>query len=182
MIGVDAEAHVELAHTAQLEDTALAEIRELLGAAFNNFNEEGWEHALGGMHVLLREDGRLLAHGAVVMRRLLHDGRTLRTGYVEAVAVRAAHRRQGLGGRVMEVIEQVIRGAYDLGALSASAAGAPLYAARGWRRWRGRTWALSPDGIVRTADDDDSVHVFDTSVPLDLGGELTCDWRDGELW
>jgi aminoglycoside 2'-N-acetyltransferase I len=34
----------------------------------------------------------LVGHGAVVMRRLLHDAQALRTGYVEGVAVRADRR------------------------------------------------------------------------------------------
>jgi hypothetical protein len=24
--------------------------------------------------------------------------------------------------------------------------------------------------------------VFEVTVPLDLSGELTCDWRDGDVW
>jgi hypothetical protein len=24
--------------------------------------------------------------------------------------------------------------------------------------------------------------VFELAVPLDISGELTCDWRDGDVW
>ena len=82
----------------------------------------------------------------------------------------------------MAAIERVVRGAYELGALGASDEGAALYAARGWRRWQGQTFALTPQGIVRTAEEDDSIYVLPVSVPLDLTGELTCDWRDGDVW
>ena len=82
----------------------------------------------------------------------------------------------------MEALERVIRGGYDLGALSATDAAARLYAARGWRRWRGPTSALTPAGIARTEEDDDSVHVLPHKAPLDVEGELVCDWRDGDLW
>ena len=44
------------------------------------------EHAPGGLHALVHDGGDLVAHGAVVQRRLLHDGRALRVGYVEAGA------------------------------------------------------------------------------------------------
>jgi aminoglycoside 2'-N-acetyltransferase I len=76
----------------------------------------------------------------------------------------------------------VLRGAYDLGALSATDAGAAVYVARGWKRWQGPTSALTPAGVARTEDDDGSVYVLPLTAPLDLGGELTCDWRDGDVW
>jgi aminoglycoside 2'-N-acetyltransferase I len=72
--------------------------------------------------------------------------------------------------------------AYDLGALSATDAGSALYLSRGWRLWAGPTSALTPSGIRRTPDDDGSVHVLVGGTELDLTAELTCDWRDGDVW
>jgi aminoglycoside 2'-N-acetyltransferase I len=60
--------------------------------------------------------------------------------------------------------------------------GARFYAARGWKAWRGRTWALTPAGTVRTADEDADIYVFEVAAPLDLTGDLTCDFREGDLW
>jgi aminoglycoside 2'-N-acetyltransferase I len=37
-------------------------------------------------------------------------------------------------------------------------------------------------GIVRTPDEDDCVLVLPGGALLDPTDELTCDWRDGELW
>jgi aminoglycoside 2'-N-acetyltransferase I len=54
--------------------------------------------------------------------------------------------------------------------------------ARGWKRWQGPTSALTPAGVARTEDDDGSVYVLPLTAPLDLAGELTCDWRDGDVW
>jgi aminoglycoside 2'-N-acetyltransferase I len=76
----------------------------------------------------------------------------------------------------------VLRGAYDLGALSATDDAVRLYEARGWERWQGPTSALTPTGILRTDDDDGSVYVLPIAIKLDLAGELSCDWRDGDLW
>ncbi|MGH2943574.1 MAG: hypothetical protein ACRDLN_12460, partial [Solirubrobacteraceae bacterium] len=67
-------------------------------------------------------------------------------------------------------------------ALGATDEAADFYAARGWQAWRGPTSALTPGGVVRTADEDGSVHVLALAHPLDLSGELTCDWRDGDVW
>ena len=173
---------VRTAHTADLDAATLGAARELLWAVFDDMREEDWEHALGGIHALVWEDAELIAHGSVIQRRLLHGGRALRTGYVEAVAVRADRRRQGHGAAVMDALERVIRSAYDLGALGATDEAGTFYRARGWRLWSGATSALTPTGIVRTPDDDDCIHVLPGIETLDLAGELTCDWRDGDIW
>jgi aminoglycoside 2'-N-acetyltransferase I len=144
--------------------------------------DEDWEHALGGVHALVWEGDELIAHGSVIQRRLLHGGRALRTGYVEAVAVRADRRRRGHGAAVMDALERVVRGAYDLGALGATDEGAGLYTSRGWQQWRGPLYALTPDGVIRTEEDDGGVYVLPVTTALDLSGELTCDWRDGDVW
>jgi aminoglycoside 2'-N-acetyltransferase I len=174
---------LRIAHTADLDASTRAAARALLDEAFQgDFSDDDWEHALGGIHALVWECGELIAHASLVQRRLLHGGRALRAGYVEAVGVRPDRRGRRHGGTVMEALERVLRGAYELGALSATEDGLGFYAARGWKRWRGPTSALTPTGIARTEDDDGSVHVLPLTVALDLDGELTCDWRDGELW
>jgi aminoglycoside 2'-N-acetyltransferase I len=169
--------------TAELDHAVRSAVRALLDEAFaGDFEEDDWQHALGGLHALVHDEGRLVGHGAVVARRLLHGGRTLDAGYVEAVAVAPDRRREGIASAVMGALEDVIRSAQDLGALSASEDGAWLYAARGWLLWRGPTSVLAPGGTRRTPEDDGSVYVLPGPVPLDLTGELTCDWRDGDLW
>jgi aminoglycoside 2'-N-acetyltransferase I len=178
-----AMTEVRLAHTADLDAATLAAARTLMDAVFEgDFDDHDWEHGLGGMHALLWDGEELVAHASVVQRRLLHGGRALRAGYVEAVGVRADRQRRGHGARVMDPIERIIRGAYDLGALGATDAGEPFYVARGWQRWEGPTAALRPDGIVRTEDADGGVYVLPVTVPLDLAGRLIADWRDGDVW
>ncbi|PKW10252.1 aminoglycoside 2'-N-acetyltransferase I [Streptomyces sp. 1222.5] len=174
---------LRLAHTADLEPRELRAVRALLDEAFDgDLSDEDFDHGLGGMHVLLYDGGGLAAHGSVVQRRVRHRGRWLRTGYVEAVAVRADVRRTGLGGRVTAELERVIARAYDLGALSASDEGAPLYTARGWQPWAGRVHALSPDGIVRLPEEEGGLYVRPALAgPLDPAGELVLDWRDGDV-
>ena len=183
-------------------------IRQLLDDAFVDFDDDAWEHCLGGIHATIWEAAEVVAHASVVQRRLLHAGRALRTGYVEAVAVRADRRRRGYGRAVMERIGDVIRGAYELGGLAAGdgrarraqsgcrpvpdnaardidAAGEPaatLYRSLGWRAWEGETWALGPDGLTRTPEDDGGIYVLPVSATLDLAGDIACDWRAGEVW
>lgn len=115
-------------------------------------------------------------------RRVRHNGRSLRTGYVEAVAVRPDVRRTGLGGRVMAELERVIDRAYPLGALSASDEGALLYTSRGWHVWPGRITALGPSGVVPLPDDEGSTCLrYGSAGPLDPAHELCFDWRDGDV-
>jgi aminoglycoside 2'-N-acetyltransferase I len=174
---------LRIAHTSDLDAATLRAARGLLAAVFEgDFDEHDWEHALGGMHALVWEDGELVGHASVVQRRLLHGGRALRAGYVEGVGVRADRRRRGHGAAMMAALERVIRGAYELGALGATDAAAALYAGSGWRPWEGPSCALTPDGIVRTKDEDGSIWVLEAGVALDRSGTLTCDWRDGSVW
>jgi aminoglycoside 2'-N-acetyltransferase I len=174
---------LQVAHTADLDAGSLRSARSLLDDVFGEeMTDHDWEHALGGVHALVWEDRRLIGHGSVVQRRLLHAGRALRTGYVEGVAVSADRRRRGHGAAMMDALERVIRGAYEMGALGASELGVKLYEARGWRAWQGTLRALTPAGVVGTPEEQGDVYVLETTVALDLAGELTCDWRDGDVW
>jgi aminoglycoside 2'-N-acetyltransferase I len=153
-----------------------------MDVVFDGMAEHDWEHALGGMHATVWEGGAAVAHGSVMMRRLMLRGRALRCGYVEAVATRPDRRGAGHATRVMEALAGVIRGGYDIGALGATDMAAPLYRKLGWLQWQGPLYALTPDGIVRTPVDEKAVHVLPVGEPLDVAAPLTCDWRDGDVW
>ncbi len=172
-----------LVHTADLDAESRDDARRMLDEAFDGeFSDTDWENSLGGMHALICYHGALIAHAAVVARRLYYRDTVLRCGYVEAVAVREHWRGQGLGAAVMDAAEQVIRGAYPIGALGASEDAQGFYAARGWLPWRGALSALSPRGVVGTPDDDGCVFVLPGGSDLDLTADLTCDWREGDVW
>ncbi|MEP7020856.1 MAG: GNAT family N-acetyltransferase [Pseudonocardiales bacterium] len=174
---------VRTAHTADLDAATLAAARALLDDVFYpELTDHDWEHALGGVHALVWEGAELVGHASVVQRRLLHDGRALRCGYIEGVGVRAERRGRGHGAAMMAALERVVGGAYDLGALAASDAAADFYAARGWQLWQGPSSALTPTGVTTTPDEDGCIFVLPSAVELDLSGELTCDWRDGDVW
>ena len=82
----------------------------------------------------------------------------------------------------MEPLERIIRDAYELGALGTTELGARLYLPRGWKQLGGEDLGADPEGIVRTPAEDRDILVLEGSIPLDLSGDLTCDWRAGEVW
>jgi aminoglycoside 2'-N-acetyltransferase I len=174
---------IQLAHTADLPQSTLDAARALLDDAFaGELTEDDWEHGLGGLHAIAWADGVLVGHASLIQRRLLYGGRALRAGYVEAVAVRAGHRRRGYAAAMMAELERLIRGGYQLGALGSTDEAVPFYTGRGWQPWRGPLWALTPHGVVRTSEEDGYVFVLAIDPELDLSRPLTCDWRDGDVW
>lgn len=171
--------------TADLTTAERAAVRTLLDLAFDGrFDDDDWDHALGGLHFVVAAGGAPVAHAAVVQRRFWHEDRSWRGGYVEAVAVHPQWRGRGLAATVMAEAERVVEHGYELGALSTSATGRGLYLARGWRPWQGDTYALSPAGLVRTEEEDDStlVRAVPGAARLRLTGALACDWRGGSVW
>ena len=166
-------ADLRIAHTADLDSADIKAARALLDDVFaGEMTDDDWEHGLGGIHALLWEGPALIGHASLIQRRLLHHGR----------ALRADRQRRGHGAAMMAALERVLRGAYDLGALGSTDEGAPFYQARGWQLWRGPSSALTPAGVRRTPDDEGAIYVFELAVPLDLDAELTCGWRDGDVW
>lgn len=170
---------VQAVSSTALGDAGLAELRGLLDAAFDgDFGEDDFAHCLGGVHLVMRADGLLVAHAAVVPRRLYVGDAVLRCGYVEAVASRPGHRRRGLGARVMAAAGDVIGAAYEVGALST---GVPAFYERlGWRRWRGPAYVVRADGgWERTPDEDDGVMVLGRPGS---GPSVAVDERPGDAW
>ena len=181
-----AQVHTaRLVHTSDLDAETRQNAQQMVTEAFaewSEFTDSDWEHALGGMHALIVNRGVLIAHAAVVQRRLLYEGTALRCGYVEGVAVHEDWRGQGLAHAVMDAIEQVIRGAYEIGALSSSPIGEKIYRPRGWLHWQGPTSVLDPGGPTRTPEDDGSIFVLPVDIEVDVKAALTCDWRAGDVW
>ncbi|MGE0363329.1 MAG: GNAT family N-acetyltransferase [Vicinamibacterales bacterium] len=169
--------------TADLAAADLAAVRALMDAAFDDFSDDDWAHALGGWHALIREQGVVVAHGSVVARWISIGDREFRAGYVEAVGVAPRRQRQGLGTAVTTALCQTIRTEFEIGVLSSGEWG--FYERLGWERWRGPTFVRGADGsMTRTPDDDDGVMVLRVGpMPaIDPTAPIACDARSGDAW
>lgn len=175
---------VRVVATGELTGARRVELRAMLDSAFDgDFDDHDWAHATGGAHVLAFDGAELVGHAAVAGRTLWYGGRALRTGYVEAVAVRHGYRGRGCGTAVMEQVAVLIEQEYELGALASAELAMPLYRRLGWRLWLGPTHVHGPDGRVPTPDEDGGVFVLTRpGCDLDLTEPLTCDWRTGDVW
>ena len=175
-----------VAATHELPEALLHDVRALCDRSFDgDFGDDDWDHCLGGLHALVLDGGSVLAHGAVVARRFRLEQRPVDVGYVEAVAVAPGHRGQGLGSQVMTAIETIVATSHELGALSTSDLGLPLYLAHGWVPWRGRLLADTATGPVHLPDEEGAVLVLGGTVDLealDLEVDLTADFRAGDVF
>jgi aminoglycoside 2'-N-acetyltransferase I len=96
----------------ELSSAEAAVLRELFRAAWEanseEFTDEDWDHAVGGLHFLLEEGGAIVAHASVVERELDTSAQRLATGYVESVATSPIHQRRGYGSVLMREVDEYI--------------------------------------------------------------------------
>jgi aminoglycoside 2'-N-acetyltransferase I len=173
--------------TDELTPGEVAQIRSVLDAAFwddeeERFTDDDWDHAVGGLHVVLDIAGEIVAHGSVVERALEIDHRPVRTGYVEAVATAPGRQARGYGTRVMREIGDEIRARFELGALGTGSQG--FYERLGWETWVGPSSVRTPEGEHRTPDEDGYIMILRTpsTPPLERGAPISCEWRPGDVW
>jgi aminoglycoside 2'-N-acetyltransferase I len=170
--------------SADLTAAEWSTLTDLCVAAFNEPWDTYWEDIGPGVHVLAEDPERgIVAHAAIVDRLLYPGDSTLRTGYVEAVAVWPDLQRSGLGTQVMEVIDRMIDERHELGALGTGSQ--PFYARLGWLVWQGPTWIRNRDGTLERSPDEDGgimIRITPQTPPdLDLTLPIAVDWRPGEV-
>ncbi len=173
---------VRIVPTDRLDQIELDDIRALMDDAFQGrFDDNDFEHGLGGYHVMSYVDAQVIVHAAVVARTLHIGSRQVKAGYVENVMVQPQFQGRGLGHAAMVLIGDLIAKHYELGALSAGERAQRVYRKLGWRVWLGPTFVDAPGGRERTADEDGGVMVLGPP-DLDLTEPITCDWRSGDVW
>jgi aminoglycoside 2'-N-acetyltransferase I len=176
-------ADARVVTTEDAGEAVLAAARALCDAAFDgDFDDDDWANGLGGWHVLVEDDGELVAHVAVVERTIHVAGTPFRTGYVEAVATLPGRHGEGLGSLAMIEADEVIRRHFELGALGTGRWS--FYERMGWERWQGPTFVRRGGVDARSEDDDDGVMVlrFGPSAAVDRRRPIVCEARSGDDW
>lgn len=173
---------IDVRHTDELSPQEVDELRSMLVAVFGpRYDDTAWEHCLGGIHFLLRYQGRLVSHGSLVPRRFVQAGRELNGVYGESMATVKELQGSGLGTVVAALATAHIRLHYEIGAFGASKY--HFYERLGWRRWQGPTFVLTEDGPRPAAPDRGSVMaLLPAGSTVDLAADLATDWRSGDIW
>ena len=146
--------------------------------------EEDFEQYLNllapAVHVLGYIENEPICHAAFIERTLYCEDETLQCAYVEAVATSTKWQGQGYGSQIMENIEKLIQD-YDIGALSPSET--EFYAKLGWEVWEGPLSFIDKlNNIQKCPDEEAMILLLPKSGAIDKTKELTCDWREGEVW
>lgn len=172
---------IERVPAAALSDPVLDEVRAVCRDAYGEDMTPYFADIGPGVHLLGRRDRTLVAHAMWVDRALYPASRApLDAAYVELVATRVAHQRQGYATRLMRRLAEEIR-RYAIGALSPAVT--PFYERLGWEMWRGPLFVRTPAGTEATPDERIMVlRLPRTPADLDLGAPLAVDWRPGEVW
>ena len=179
---------IERFTTAALPDAAARSARALMHVAFQNepederFTDDDWQHALGGVHLLVREGADVIAHASVVPRTIHVGGTHFGTGYVEAVAVRPDRQGRGLGSMLMGDVAAEIRSGYEFGVLGTGRRA--FYTRLGWQVWLGPTNVVREGGWERSPEDDGYVLVlrFGPSADIAITHPIACEERPGDDW
>lgn len=173
---------VRLLTTTEASDEFLAAIRRLLEEAFGEgFDDDDWDHTLGGHHVVVADGGVVVAHAAVVSRTLEVAGRAFRSGYLEGVATAPSEQGRGLGSLAMVEVATLLRREYEMGGLSTGRD--RFYERLGWERWLGPTFVRRGPVTDRTEEDDDVMVLrFGPSAAVDRTEALSCEGRAGDDW
>ncbi len=131
-------------------------------------------------HVLLQIDNEIVSHAAWITRWLGHgDLPLLRTGYIEAVATDPAYERRGYATHVLVALKEQITG-FDCSALSPATY--HLYERLGWKLWRGKLFARKHNEVLEMPDEEAMILCFPHTPNLDFAGDLSIEWREGEVW
>ena len=157
-------------------------IRNLLKGAFEgDFSTEDWEHTFGGIRFLGYFEDELIAHGAVVPRKINIDGQLSRVGYVEGIAVAPTHWRRGFGSFLMEEISKTCRSDFEISMLSTDRK--VFYKKHGWLDFEGSSYVAKDGAVIRTVDEDEGL-MYLPGVSRDEAGpkKIICESRNGDAW
>lgn len=169
-------------HTDDLSPGELQELRHMLEQTFGErYDDAAWGHCLGGNHFFLRYGGRLVSHVSLVPRLFEQGGQQLRGVYGESMATVPELQGKGIGSIVAAMATADVLLHYEIGAFAASKY--HFYERLGWRKWSGPTFVMTSAGREPAAPGRGAVMaLLPVGSKVDPNGDLTTDWRNGDIW
>ena len=174
---------VQQFETAEASFEFLSDLKNLLSTAFgDSFSEDDWNHGLGGRHIAVLEDGRLVAYCAVVPRTLYIDEKPYSCGYLENVASVPDKRHQGFASIAVREANSFILASFEIGGLSTSKH--DFYRKLGWQFWGGPTFVITNSGWRSSDSENGGIMILETGAitSLDLQCRIACEERSGDDW
>jgi aminoglycoside 2'-N-acetyltransferase I len=176
------EITIEVTPGARLDKSGRDEILSLCTMAYEtDFVPVMRSYGGATTHVLLRAGVELVSHALWVTRWLQAGSEPpMRTAYVEALATSPIHRGRGYASSVMRRIADEIVD-FEIGGLSPS--DHQFYERLGWERWIGTLFIRKAADLLATPPGEDVMILrLPKSPKLNLGGPLSVEWREGEVW
>lgn len=171
---------IEIKHSYELKETEKEALFLFLDQVFKgNFSRTDLSHALGGIHLFIKDKETLIGHVSIVQRSMVVGEKAHYVGYVEAMAVSKNYQRQGIGQKLMSQVNEIIEKAYDFGALCSSEDGFSLYQKMDWKNWHGE---LKEFGLSGIKDSDEKILVFNLKDTININDNFICDYREGDCW
>jgi aminoglycoside 2'-N-acetyltransferase I len=176
---------IETCRTYSMSPELRREVLDLCNAAFGQPFETLFSLLPpDGLHLLGREDGKLVSHLVITDRWLrVEGGPNMRTAYIDAVATQAEFRRRGFAGALLKRVVELCSSRCDLLALSMD--NPELYTRYGFVKWHGRLSTEKESGTgVETLPGQGRlmVRVVNMSILPDAARTMTANWRPGGGW
>jgi GNAT superfamily N-acetyltransferase len=134
-----------------------------------------------GLHVMGREDDRLVAHLVITDRSMrVGEGEWLRAAYFDAVATHPDCRHRGYASALIKHSIALCHSRYDLLALATNIPA--LYEKHGFARWWGRQLVENENGVgAAESGEQDNLMVLPALeiTGLDFIKPMTANWRPG---
>ena len=165
-----------------LDSETESRLVKMLNTTFeDDFSDEDWEHTFGGYRFLGFLEAKLIAHGAIVPRKILVDSKLLTVGYVEGVAVDPMYWRNGYGSSLMAAITKVCRENFEFSMLSTDEKA--FYRKHGWRDFEGESFVLVQGTEVRSEEEEEGLmYLLGNSTSDKSPRKVVCESRSGDPW
>lgn len=169
-------------YSGDFSELELEDIHKLLIEAFDqDFSDADWQHTFGGTRVIGFIDNKVMAHAALVARKIWLDDIAHQVGYLEGVAVLPKFQKQGFGSELLASVSDFASKNYQWSMLSSSEK--YFYRKHGWQDYLGHSFVLIADKEIATPTEDEGLMYLAMGkhqIPSPM--RAVCEQRSGDYW